>query len=109
MISLLADENIEAPIVEHLRKRGYDLLTARDLGLSFEPDPVLLAQATDLGRVILTHDRDFIVLHKSGATHAGIIFTTYDPDFTALADRIHDAIQRCLSIAGTLVRVYRPS
>ncbi len=46
-------------------------------------------------------------LHQSGASHAGIIVCTFDPDFIR-ARRIHDAIHGQQALAGQLLRINRP-
>lgn len=64
----------------------------------------LLAAATADGRAVLTHDRDYIRLHKAGTPHGGIVFTTDDRDFPALATRIHATIVALSTLVGQLVR-----
>lgn len=57
MLRLLADHNIEQPILDGLRGRiAVDLVTARDVGLETTTDPELLNWAPRAGRVLLTHD-----------------------------------------------------
>lgn len=58
---------------------------------------------------MLTQDRDYLRLHKTGIVHAGSLWTTDDRDFDALADRIHAAIEANPDLAGRLLRVYRPN
>src|SRR5437660_9436825 len=105
MARLLADENFPFPVVLALRAAGTDVLTAAEAGLLQTPDPSVLASARVLGRSVLTQDRDFIRLHKSGATHAGIVFTTQDDDFAALAVRVEAALAAHPDLTGLLVRV----
>ncbi len=109
MASLLADEHFPLPVVDNLRGRGHDIITAQDAGLTRTADPDVLAAATAAGRAVLTQDRDYIKLHKTGAGHAGIVFTSGDLDFDALADRIHTALVAHPDLTGLLVRVYRPN
>ena len=42
------------------------------------------------------------------ANHAGIIVCTFDPDFEALANRVHQIIATNSDISGKLLRVNRP-
>ena len=73
-------------------------------------DPEVLAFATSAARVTLTQDRrDFIRFHLQGIKHAGIIACTSDPDFQALANRIHEQIRKEEPLEGKLVRVIRPN
>jgi predicted nuclease of predicted toxin-antitoxin system len=108
MAPLLADENFPAPTVLALRAAGADVLTAAEAGLLQTPDASVLAAATALGRAVLTQDRDYIRLHKGRTTHAGIVFTSQDDDFAALAVRVEAAIAGRADLAGQLIRVYRP-
>lgn len=112
MASLLADENIPAPVVSMLRQHGYDILTLQDLnkaGLAV-PDDEVLALSTSLGRCLLTQNRkDFIKLHELQPLHAGILICTVDNHFAALADRIASCLMLHEdSVTGQLLRVYRP-
>ena len=82
MALLYADEHFPAPAVAELRRLGHAVLT--------------------LNR------RDFIRAHGHNPHHAGIIVCTQNLDFTQLASRIHDAASAAESIAGRVIRVYRP-
>ena len=109
MARLLADENFEDAVSAELVALGHDLVTARAAGLSATPDPAVLAHATATGRVVLTHDRDYYKLHLAGVAHAGIIYTSFDTDFTALAARIDAALAAAPDPAGQLIRVVKPN
>lgn len=109
MVAFLSDENIETRVVARFRGLGYDVITAREAGLLQTPDPIILSEALKVGRVVLTHDRDYISLHKSGFVHAEIVCASYDVHSDALADRIHDAVTKTPSVVGCLMRVYLPS
>ena len=85
------------------------MVTARSIALAAIPDPAVLSAALADGRAVLTHDRDFIRLHKSGTPHSGIVFTSVDYDSQALGARIHAAVSALPSLAGQLVRVNRPN
>jgi hypothetical protein len=95
-------------VVTALRALGHDVLTARAAGLVATPDALVLAAAAVAGRAVLTHDRDFIRLHKAGPAHAGVVFATADTDSAALAVRIDAALATAPPLAGRLLRVYRP-
>lgn len=109
MALLLADENFEDGVVLALAGLGHDVLTARDAGLLQTPDSAVLAAATAADRIVLTHDRDYRDLHKSGVVHAGIVYATIDYDFAALAARIHAALAATPMKAGHLIRVVKPN
>src|SRR5947209_5237828 len=90
---LYADEDFFFPVVEELRRRSHDVLTAGEDGQSAADDPIILARAHALGRVVLTFNRwDFERLHRPGAAHSGIVSATQDPDHAALAARIDAAL-----------------
>jgi len=86
---LYADEDFFFPVVEELRRLGHDVVTASEDGQSSADDPIILARAHALGRVVLTCNRwDFERLHRQGAAHSGILSATQDPDHAALAARV---------------------
>lgn len=89
-LSLLCDENIPYPVVEGLHRRGLDVVTIQEKGLSCADDENVLKKALKEGRVIYTRDTDFLRLHKAGHKHSGII---YHPP---LAYSIGDAVRRIL-------------
>lgn len=104
---LYADEDFPHPAVDELRLLGHDVLTAQDDGRQQTPDPVVLARAHALGRVILTYNRrHYERLHRQGADHSGIISATQDDDFPALASRIQAALAG-LTPARWCIRVNR--
>ncbi len=55
---LLANENIPAPSVRHLRERGYDVVSVTE-GSGSLADPKVLARAVEEARWIVTFDRDY--------------------------------------------------
>lgn len=114
MAELYADENYPLGIVEHLRKFGHDVLTAREAGKSYRAvsDAEVLAFATTSGRAVITHNRkDFFALHRvTQGRHGGIIACTFDPDERRQAERVSAAIAALgQPLAGQLLRVYRPT
>lgn len=113
MALLLADENFPDPAVIRLRQLGHDVMTLlqTDMAGLAIPDPEVLAFATSLTRCIVTLNRkDFIKLHTASNQHAGIIVCTFDLNFTALADRIHQCLNETPDeLMGQLLRVQRPN
>src|SRR5437588_594511 len=90
MSLLYADENFPLGAVVQLRALGHDVLTAFEAGQANQkiPDPAVLAYAVSLGRAILTiNRRHFIKLHKTTATHSGIVVCTNEEART-IATRI---------------------
>jgi predicted nuclease of predicted toxin-antitoxin system len=107
---LYSNENFPLPVVEALRLKGHDVLTTHDAGKSNEsvPDDDVLEFAISNGRAVLTHNRrDFIRLHHKHPDHEGIVVCTDNPDFAALAEKIHSTLSPLTQIKGQLVRVNR--
>ena len=111
MALLYADEHFPLQAVAVLGRLGHDVRTIQEdgqAGLKW-PDSEVLKRATELGRAVLTlNRRDFIRLHRLQPHHAGIIACTQNLDFAQLANRIDAAIASEATLAGHLIRVYRP-
>lgn len=112
MAGLYADENFPLPVVEELRRLGFDVLTMYedDKANQSLTDDEVLSIASDKERAFLTlNRRHFIQLHKQRPNHQGIIVCTFDPDFMGQARRIRDALEQASELAGQLIRIYRPA
>ncbi len=68
------DENVNVAVAEGLRRRGIDVTLPADAGLRSADDAVHVAFARSEGRIIVTHDPDFLRLHREGVDHAGIAY-----------------------------------
>ncbi|MDX1523404.1 MAG: DUF5615 family PIN-like protein [Anaerolineae bacterium] len=111
MASLYSNENFPLPVVQELRRLGHDVLTTQDAGKSGQaiPDEQVLDFAIETKRVMLTlNRRHFIRLHNERPDHQGFIVCTYDPDFSAQAQRIHLTIENQSELPGQLFRINRP-
>lgn len=53
------DVHVPAAIAEGLRRRGVDVLRAQEDGAGRLPDSALLDRATEMGRVLVSLDKDF--------------------------------------------------
>lgn len=77
---LLADENIPLPIVEKLRKAGYEVrwIGEDSPGLS---DHGVLKEAQKDSRVLLTFDKDFgtLTFHEETLQAAGVVLFRLPP------------------------------
>ncbi len=105
---LYADEDFALPVVEELRRRGHDVITAQQDGRGRARDAEILARADFLGRAVLTYNRsDFERLDRAGAAHSGILSAKHDTDFLALAERIDQALAG-RSSGRWCLRVNRP-
>jgi hypothetical protein len=80
------DEHVQAELAAMLVGRGFDVLTARDVGRSNRglSDEDQLAYATAESRVLVTYDlRDYFRIAReweaSGRSHAGIVVSSQRP------------------------------
>jgi len=74
MIRFHLDEHVSPAVAAGLRQRGIDATTTADAGLLGADDDAHLAFALAQGRVVVTHDDDYLVHHASGVSHAGIAY-----------------------------------
>lgn len=81
MIRLLTDEDFDHKILRGLIRRvpHLDFVLVHDIGLTSQPDPVLLKWAASKHRSIITHDEKTMVpyakqLVRQGEPMAGLIF-----------------------------------
>jgi hypothetical protein len=68
------DETCRTALADGLRLRGVDVTTTPEVGIRGATDPMQLAHAHGQGRVLFTHDTDFIAIHNSGVEHSGIVY-----------------------------------
>ncbi|MCL4204180.1 MAG: DUF5615 family PIN-like protein [Pirellulaceae bacterium] len=68
------DEHLDPAIAAGLRRRGVDVTTTVEAGLSGASDFEQLAFATRNHRVLVTRDTDFLALSAEGMSHGGIAF-----------------------------------
>jgi predicted nuclease of predicted toxin-antitoxin system len=68
------DEQISFRVRQALSAAEIDVITASYVGMLGKSDREQLIYATQLGRVLVTHDRDFVELHRLDHGHAGIIY-----------------------------------
>ena len=103
MARCYANENFPFPTVEVLRGLGHDVLTTVESGRAGQaiPDADVLAFAVAEDRIVITlNRRHFMRLHHTTPTHTGIVVCTFDPNFVALAQRIHRALEARPQMAG---------
>lgn len=78
MIAFYFDQHVPSAIARGARRLGVDVLTALEDGRPEAGDEELLVRATQLGRVIVTCDDDFLVLAddwlNAGKTFAGVVY-----------------------------------
>ncbi len=69
------DESCRLSIARALRHRGIDVTTTSEAGLLGATDEQQLDHAHTTGRMLFTHDSDFIALHDAQFPHAGLIYS----------------------------------
>jgi predicted nuclease of predicted toxin-antitoxin system len=74
VVRFYTDEHVARAVVDGLRQRGVDVLTVAEAGALGASDAEHLAKANADGRVMFSHDADFLRLHAEGAQHAGIVY-----------------------------------
>ncbi|MEX2317078.1 MAG: DUF5615 family PIN-like protein [Pirellulales bacterium] len=74
MIRFHLDEHLARLVANALRQHGFDVTRPSDVDLLSADDLTHLAFAASEGRVMVTHDDDFLRLHAPGVEHAGIVF-----------------------------------
>lgn len=67
------DEHVATAIAMGLRRRGIDVTTTIEAGLAGASDEEQLRHALVEGRVMVTHDADFLRLHREETDHCGIV------------------------------------
>jgi len=72
------DESVSTVLVRALREREIEVSTPVDARLLSATDEEHLAFGRSEGRVVITHDDDFLRLHTENANHAGIVYCHQD-------------------------------
>ncbi len=72
-MNFVADEGVDAPIVEALRSVGHDVLYIAEIKSGISDDKVL-AYANEEDRILITRDKDFgELVYREKKIHSGII------------------------------------
>jgi predicted nuclease of predicted toxin-antitoxin system len=78
MIPIYMDEHVPAAVTRGLRLRGVGVLTVQEDGTDGWLDPRLLDRARELGRVVFTQDKDFLIeatrRQRLGEPFGGVIY-----------------------------------
>lgn len=74
MIRFHLDQHIPGRLAAALRRRGIDVTTTAEAQLQDASDKEHISFAFREDRVIVTHDRDFLVRHSEAVPHAGICY-----------------------------------
>ncbi len=92
-VRLYFDEDVSAGVVENLRQRGFDVLSARDAARLHLEDDAQLAFAIAEKRALVSHNRcDFEARHQrylvEGRAHYGIILVKRRPSDLAVVAKL---------------------
>jgi predicted nuclease of predicted toxin-antitoxin system len=68
------DESCSPSVAPVLRLRGVDVTTSQGVGLLGRSDEDQFAYAHAEGRILVTHDDDFLKLNASRRSHSGIVY-----------------------------------
>ena len=95
------DVHVPVGVTEGLRRKGVDAFTAQDDAADRKSDEELLQRATELGRVLLTQDADFLAIaarwQENARNFGGVLFA---PQGTPIG-RIIDDAEICLACLGS--------
>ncbi len=91
------DEHVPPSIAKGLRRRGIDVTTTADAGLTSAHDVDHIAFALATARVIYTNDEDYLVLHDEGIAHGGIVFCQQGTRSIGEVVRFFVLVHACLS------------
>lgn len=112
MARFYSNENIAVQLVSELRNLGHDVMTSLDAGKANRavPDAEVLAFAIAEDRILLSHNRrHFIQLHnRATVAHPGIVVCSFDPNYMALAQRIHAGVTAEPGMRNKLLRINLP-
>ena len=93
-VLLYLDENVNRQVGMLLLALGFDVVFARDVHPPHTSDHIHLAWATSSGRILVSHDKDYVLLHRAWIDwfrefgqqpyprHAGILLIPQHPVVT---------------------------
>jgi uncharacterized protein with PIN domain len=87
------DEHIPHSVAHGLRQLGVDVVVSQEAGMTSADDEVHLQFATQDGRVVYTHDRDFTRLHATGVSHGGIVYSSQGLPVRVMIDGLFEIFQ----------------
>lgn len=103
MIRFYMDVHVPMAITGALLDMGIDVLTAQDDGAGMLEDGVVIARASELGRVLFTQDVDFIGhasrLLNQGTDFSGVVY----------GHQLRVSIGQCVRELNLIARVMEPN
>lgn len=88
-MKILADENLSQSIIKKLQKAGFDVLDIKRKSHRYQ-DKVLLKQAEEENRIIITFDTDFLQIMQLPDNRVKIILLRVQPQTKENMDAIVD-------------------
>lgn len=104
-MKFLADENIDLPAVNALKRLGVDIVSISNVNMKGYEDEEILNYAKGNERAVITQDSDFLRLDSKGAEHAGIIFLTEPLDTSGLIREIQKIVMLFDNLENTLIYI----
>lgn len=97
-MKLVADESVDQPIVDRLRREGHDVVSVNEIGPGI-PDDDVLETAREQNAVLLTADKDFgELVYRQGQATEGVILVRLAG---LSAQRKEDVVSRFISDHGS--------
>jgi predicted nuclease of predicted toxin-antitoxin system len=113
-VNLLADENIDRPIIDRLRKAGHQVLSVAEMAPGVTDD-FIIELANKQKALLLTADKDFgEIVYRQKKLAPGVIFIRLaglsplekaEVVFAAVNDHLHDVDQAFTVISRKSVRI----
>ncbi|MDB9423591.1 DUF5615 family PIN-like protein [Microcystis aeruginosa] len=80
---LIDEDSLCKVLVKMLTVAGHDVITVNEVGLSGQPDSVVLNYARQNNRILLTRNcRDFEALHQENPRHPGVLAIYENRDYS---------------------------
>jgi len=93
-MNFLADENVEKPVVDTLRRDGHDVLYLCEI-TSRTIDEQILQQANAESRILLTNDKDFgELIFLQGKSTEGILLMRFVSDKSSIKVHFVESLMR---------------
>jgi hypothetical protein len=108
-VGLYFDHNVSRAIVQGLRLRGVDVVTALEDGAARLADPELLDRSSALGRVLVSSDEDLILEARrrqhEGTAFGGVIFAPQSASIGGCIDELELVAKAATAdeLSGTLL------
>jgi len=117
-LKILADEGVDGPVVERLRREGHEVIYVAELDPGIDDDTILELAHRDEA-LLVTADKDFgELIFRQGRAPAGVLLlrfaglslqTKADLVATALVDHADELIGAFSVLAPGRLRLRRPS